>query len=304
MRLLLVLIIILYFEPLLTDKNFVKEKLPPPYFVNSKAKKIETASADQVTHNTETEKGSISFDPVPLTPPIPDNGKPLLSLVLDDCGGSLKLAKRVASLDLALTWAILPNLSFTKATVNLVRTHSIPFLLHLPMQAYADGNERKEYLIGEGMSEEEITKTMRGILTDFPSAFGVNNHRGSRATADSILMLNVMRILKKNGLFFLDSNTSSKSVAYKQALSEGVPSLKNGFFLDNEASLDKIAGQFSQAMRLAKRRGSLVAICHLRPVTVEYLEKYAQLPSASRDVELVTLPQMWLHVDALKQAEK
>ena len=304
MRLLLALVLVLCFEPFSTDKNFVNGEFPSPQFLNSsKAKKIEAVSAEPPPHITETEKDPISLDPMPLALPIPNNGKPLLSLVLDDCGGNLKLAKRVASLDLALTWAILPNLSFTKATVNLLRAHSIPFLLHLPMQAYADGNERKEYLIGEGMSEEEVRKTIEEILPDFPSAFGVNNHRGSKATEDPVLMLNVMRVLKKNGLFFLDSSTSSKSIADKKALSEGVHALKNGFFLDNEANLDKIASQFSQAIRLAKRRGSLIAICHLRPVTVEYLEKYAQLPSASRDVELVTLPQMWLHVNALKQAK-
>jgi hypothetical protein len=33
-----------------------------------------------------------------------------------------------------------------------------------------------------------------------------------------------------------------------------VPALKNGFFLDNDADLDKITERFAQASRLAKKR--------------------------------------------------
>ena len=305
MRLLLALLIIFYFEPSLYDQKFVDEKSPSlPFFKDGKTEEIETDSQDQTVSTAATEKDPTSLEPNPLTPPASKKEKPLLSLVMDDCGGNLKLAKRVIRLDLPITWAILPNLSHTKATVDLVRARSIPFLLHLPMQAYVDGNERKEYLIGEGMSEADITKTVANLLADFPSVFGVNNHRGSKATSDSAVMLPVMVTLKKKGLFFLDSNTSSKSVAYKKAIDLGVPALKNGFFLDNDADLDKITERFAQASRLAKKRGVLVVICHLRPTTVEFLERYAQTPSASRDVELVTLPQMWQHVNALRREKK
>ena len=302
---LLSLLIIFYFEPSLFVRKFVDEKLPFTSRLNgSKTSKDESRSKDQVVSILESEDVPVSLEPTPSVPLIPKKEKPLLSLVMDDCGGNLKLAKRVIRLDLPITWAILPNLSHTKATVDLVRARSIPFLLHLPMQAYVDGNERKEYLIGEGMSEAEITKTVANLLVDFPSVFGVNNHRGSKATSDPAVMLPVMVTLRKKGLFFLDSNTSSKSVAYKKAIDLGVRALKNGFFLDNDADLDKITERFAQASRLAKKRGVLVVICHLRPTTVGFLERYAQTPSASRDVELVTLPQMWQHVNALRREKK
>ena len=302
---LLSLLILFHFEPSLFVQKFIDEKPPSASRLNDrKTSKDASRSKDQVVIILESKDIPVSLEPTPSVPFILKKEKPLLSLVIDDCGGNLKLAKRVARLDLPLTWAILPNLTHTKATVNLAREQSIPFLLHLPMQAYVDGSARKEYLIGEGMSDEEIKKTIGEILPDFPSAFGVNNHRGSRATADPAVMSSVMVLLKKKGLFFLDSNTSPKSVAYKKAIDLGVPALKNGFFLDNDADLDKITERFAQASRLAKKRGVLVVICHLRPTTVEFLERYAQIPSASRNVELVTLPQMWQYVNALRQEKK
>ena len=88
-------------------------------------------------------------------------------------------------------------------------------------------------------------------------------------------MRSVMKVLKARNLFFLDSATSSNSVAYRIAVENGLNSAKNEAFLDNVLDVKEIASQFENAVKEArskKTKKNLVAICHLRPETVNFLE--------------------------------
>ena len=48
-----------------------------------------------------------------------DEGRPLLAIIVDDGGDQLKLTRRVAALDLPLTWAIMPNCKYTGKTAAI-----------------------------------------------------------------------------------------------------------------------------------------------------------------------------------------
>ncbi|MDR1510282.1 MAG: divergent polysaccharide deacetylase family protein, partial [Synergistaceae bacterium] len=39
--------------------------------------------------------------------------------MLDDCGANMELARRVSSLDLPITWAIIPNLRHSSETAEI-----------------------------------------------------------------------------------------------------------------------------------------------------------------------------------------
>jgi polysaccharide deacetylase 2 family uncharacterized protein YibQ len=52
----------------------------------------------------------------------------------------------------------------------------------------------------------------------------------------------------------------------------GLKSGRRQVFLDNEQNETYILGQLNQAVRLAKRTGSAIAICHPHPVTIKTLE--------------------------------
>ena len=52
------------------------------------------------------------------------------------------------------------------------------------------------------------------MLETVPHAAGVNNHQGSRATADAALMAELMPALRQRGLFFIDSRTTAATVAH------------------------------------------------------------------------------------------
>ena len=216
--------------------------------------------------------------------------RPLLAIVVDDGGNSLEMAKRVGSLALPLTWAILPYTRYANETAVIADNAGIPYLLHLPMQAEID-KDSKEYLVGEGMDRRKIEDVTAKALDSLPSPIGINNHRGSLATSKRDIMFPIIDILKERDLVFLDSRTSGKSVAYQAAEAAGIRAFKNGGFLDGTPDKDSIRARFKQVIKTTQKKKHMIVICHFRPDTILFLEKlneeYTELP-----VRLVTLPEM------------
>lgn len=216
--------------------------------------------------------------------------RPILAIVVDDGGNALDMAKKVASFDLPMTWAILPYTKYAGETAAIAGKTGIPYLLHLPMQAEID-KDPKEYLVGEGMDRNRIKDVTVKALNSLPSPIGINNHRGSLATSKWDIMVPIIDVLKERELLFLDSRTSGKSVAYDVAKAAGITALRNRGFLDGTPDKDSIKARFDQVVKTTLKRGDMIVICHFRPATLLFLEKlnkeYTKLP-----VRLVTLPEM------------
>ena len=58
----------------------------------------------------------------------------------------------------------------------------------------------------------------------------------------------VLKVLKQQGLFFVDSSTYSKSIGDQVARSMGVPTARNNIFLDNSSDEDDIIAKIWQAV--------------------------------------------------------
>ncbi|MDY9920914.1 MAG: divergent polysaccharide deacetylase family protein [Synergistota bacterium] len=224
-------------------------------------------------------------------PPKKTPGKrPILAIVVDDGGNAIDMAKKVASFDLPLTWAILPYTRYAEETADIADKAGIPYLLHLPMQAEID-KDSKEYLVGEGMDRDRIRDVTVKALNSLPSPIGINNHRGSLATSKWDIMVPIIDVLKERKLLFLDSRTSGKSIAYDAAKAADIIALRNRGFLDGTPDKDSIRARFDQIVKTTLKSGDMIVICHFRPATLLFLEKlnkeYTKLP-----VRLVTLPEM------------
>ncbi len=233
---------------------------------------------------------------------VPVSYRPRLALVVDDGGNAMDLAKRVTALNFPMTWAILPYSNFSKTTAELADSKGIPYLLHLPMQAEID-KDGGPYLIGRDMSRDKIRKITSDALKTMPNAIGISNHRGSLATADKDIIVPVIDELKSRGLIFLDSRTSSESVAYDVARASGITAFRNRGFLDGTPNKDAIEAKFNEAVKQAVKRKDMILICHFRPSTVLFLEKlnmkYMDLP-----VRLVTLSEMADLLSKVKHEEE
>jgi polysaccharide deacetylase 2 family uncharacterized protein YibQ len=92
----------------------------------------------------------------------------------------------------------------------------------------------------------------------------MNNHMGSKATADPALMSVVMRWLKREGKFYVDSRTTAGTVGPRLASEVGVPFLQRDVFIDVDRSAAEIDAAFSKGVAEARARGSAVLIGHVQ----------------------------------------
>ena len=199
----------------------------------------------------------------------------------------------------AVTISFLPRTPYAARLAREAHAWGKEVMLHLPMDSL---HERP---LGPGgltqaMSREEFLATLRDDIAAIPYVHGINNHMGSRMTTDGTRMLWLMSELRAHeGLFFVDSRTSSQSVAGPLAVNNGIPSSRRDIFLDNVREPAAIARQFQRLVATARRHGSAIGIGHPYPATLEVLEHY--LPQvAQQGVQLVPVSQ----VIALQQAQR
>ena len=207
-------------------------------------------------------------------PKPPKSGRPRVAIVIDDFGYSRSgVAAKLIALDLPLSISILPGLPHSRRMLDRARAAGRCTLLHLPMEA--EHEEKADAVpVTTAMSDREVAALVDRYLDSLPGVAGVNNHQGSRATADPRVMRAVIEVLRRRGLFFLDSLTSSKSVAYNTARELGVPSAKNTLFLDDDTEdTHAVEERLHQLVALARTNGSAIGICHPHRWTFEALER-------------------------------
>ncbi|MDO4988128.1 MAG: divergent polysaccharide deacetylase family protein [Synergistes sp.] len=222
---------------------------------------------------------------------IKEHGKPKMVIVVDDGGVNLKFAHRLAALDIPLTWAIMPYMAYTADIIEVAKKNAIPFIVHLPMKVRSD-KDSSDYIIGDGMTYNEVREKTKAALDSMHGAVGLNNHRGSMATTDRELMKPVMDELYARGLLFLDSRVIGGSVAYNVAKETGIPALKNNGFLDNVADESVIWSYYRNAAAIAvKKNKTVIVICHFRPHTIAFLEELNKVYKQQK-VSFVTLPEL------------
>jgi uncharacterized protein len=194
-----------------------------------------------------------------------------LAIIIDDLGDDRAAAKAVLALEFPLTLSVLPHQPYSSEIAEEAARRGDQVLLHLPMESQ-DPRARPETVeLRRGMSQKQVEMALSGMLATVPHAVGVNNHEGSRATADPVLMGALMPALRQRGLFFIDSRTTAATVAYDIAERSGVRSASRKVFLDDTPSLNYIESQIELAGRDAIRDGSAVAIGHPRPATIAAL---------------------------------
>jgi len=200
-----------------------------------------------------------------------------IALVVDDLGRNVEDVSTLARLGVPITYAVLPFESETPAVVAALHRQGAEFLCHLPMQPKNGENPGPGALL-YGMDRAALQKATANALAAVPGASGVNNHMGSRLSADERSMRAVLEVLALRGLYFLDSRTSPESVGYRVASQMGVPAAERQVFLDSDMRPEMVREQFLRTLEVAKKRGSAIAIGHPHPATLAVLA--AEVPLA------------------------
>jgi len=213
---------------------------------------------------------------------------PEIALIFDDLGESLRPLKAIYALDIPVTVAVIPDLRFSKNVAYSAHRHGFSVLIHLPLEPKEKKNERAPYrFIGAALSRQEQSRLLRYYLNYLRIAIGFNNHMGSRATEDREFMGFILTEAKRRGLLFIDSRTSSQSVAYEVAVDLGMVCDYNEAFLDYSKDKNEIRQRLHELLVTAKRKGKIIVIAHPRPETFEVLEE--EIPRIEGEVNFVTL---------------
>jgi polysaccharide deacetylase 2 family uncharacterized protein YibQ len=204
-----------------------------------------------------------------------------LALIVDDCGQWLQTERAFIALPIPLTLSILPGVRYTSLIATEAAQAGKGVMLHLPMEpvSHLDPGPGK---ITTEMSDQQIDARVRSDLAQVPLARGVNNHEGSKATADMRVMRDVASVLVEHGkLFFVDSRTGADSVAAQAARAAGLPAASRDVFLDDRENVAYTEGQLREAAEIARRTGSAIAIGHPRETTLEAVR--AMIPQLQAD---------------------
>ena len=224
----------------------------------------------------------------PPAPVVKEHKSPKIAIVVDDFGYSKNNIDEFLGLKQQVTISILPEQRYTREIAGLAKARGFEVILHLPLESNREDVVEETDTIRTGMSEKEILLHLKKELDEVPGADGVNNHMGSKATADTAVMTPMLRYLKSRNLYFLDSLTSGNSVCTDAARSVGVGCARRDIFLDNSNNTAAIEKQLEDLKIMAFKRGSAIAICHDRKNTAAVLEKV--LPEMEKEgIEFVRL---------------
>jgi uncharacterized protein len=151
------------------------------------------------------------------------------------------------------------------------------------------------------LSAEEIRHRFENYRQRVPYAVGANNHMGSAFTQNREKMAVVIEQLRQSKMFFVDSRTSSQSVAVEVARAGGVPVASRDVFLDNVRDVNAIARQIHKLVRIAVKSGNALGICHPYPQTLAALQREADY-IRSQGVQVVFASQLTLRRETVLQS--
>ena len=215
----------------------------------------------------------------------------VIGLIIDDLGDRLTDGRRAIALPGAVTYAILPQTTYSTRLATLAHTAGKEIMLHQPMEAM-NGKTMGPGGIDSHMSRGTLITMLSANLDSVPHARGVNNHMGSLLSRQPEHMAWLMEALRAyGGLYFVDSATTSNTIAQRVAAEYKVPNTRRNIFLDHLRETPAILRQFVRLVEQARSTGVSLAIAHPYPETLEVLEKV--LPHLDEfGVELVTVSEL------------
>ena len=207
----------------------------------------------------------VSAAVIPAQPPVAGS----IVLIIDDLGYEGQPIDRAMRLDPDINFAILPNGNRASEFAQLLNGRGFEILCHLPMEPLGDASPGENAIL-TSMADEEIARLVRQNIQAVPYARGVNNHMGSRATADRRVMSSVLKSLPE-GMYFVDSRTDGRSVAERVAREMKVQTAARHVFLDDVRTASAVRRQVAMLASIARERGIAIGIGHPHQVTVDVL---------------------------------
>lgn len=232
-------------------------------------------------------KKEIPAPPKPLKqPPLEKKQLPLVAIIIDDLGYDKKIAESLIELNAEFTFSILPHSPFQDSIARLSNSQGLEIMLHLPMEPieYPHVNPGPGTLL-TAMTPDQLIDQLKKNLDAVPHVKGVNNHMGSKMTAESNQMYQIFSILKKKNLYFIDSRTTAQTLCKPSARLLQIPFAQRDVFIDHRQEPRFIRKQLKELIKIARRNGYAVGIGHPHSSTYKVLRE--MLPELKKAVQLV-----------------
>ena len=254
------------------DVNFTAANSAPENSINSTAQSHVSSGTDDLSKSPRKA--------------LPAGSRAKLAIIIDDVGTD-EQAQKIAALPVRVTPSIFPPEYQRKDTRSLARGFE-HYAIHLPMEASSAKNNSATLRASDNY--EKLNGVIAKLRADFPNAKFINNHTGSKFTADERAMQNLLRAMNEHGFLFIDSRTSPATKAKAAMNGLGMRYVHRDVFLDNQNSVAAVRKKLREAVALAKKQGYAIAIGHPKSSTLRALANSADILG---EVDLVYLDEIY-----------
>lgn len=230
---------------------------------------------DEIAFDTENivDEPPIEVEKVPPEPLPPLRG--IIGLIIDDFGyRNDDVSKGFLDIPAKLTFAVIPGHEHSRSFSKNAVSAGYEVIVHMPMENIGKTFGEEEFVLMNYFQDNELVRRVKEALGHIPEANGLNNHQGSRATETPRLMRLLAGVLKDENKFFIDSRTTTNTLAEETMRQFDVPTNRRNIFLDNELDEEKIYAQLIQLTDVAERKGIAIGIGHVKPQTLAVLKKH------------------------------
>ena len=240
----------------------------PPVVINEEESKTQELSEVHDYQHSIRESGKPARPNEVVRKKYPEGTTPKLAIIIDDVSFPWQ-TRSIKEIPYKVTPSFFPPTKGHPETVRL--SHEFEFaMIHLPMESKNYSSPEPDTLNAVD-SSEVIAKRIKRIKEWFPELVYYNNHTGGSYTADYNAMDRLVKILKENGLVFVDSRTVGNSKAPEITKKYDMFLYSRDVFLDNSLDKNLIRTQLREAVVKAKKHGYAIAIGHPHKNTLEVL---------------------------------
>ena len=204
-----------------------------------------------------------------------NKNKAKLLIIIDDVSHRYQL-NFIKNLPFKVTPSIFPPTKMNMHSYKLARGLK-HFMVHLPLESHSRQMNTIYKLIRTSYTQKQINSRIKEIRRLFPNAKYINNHTGSKFSANYKASKRLYKSLLANGFKFVDSRTSIHTKFPKLAKEFHKRYLKSDLFIDNTINVNSIKREIRKGVALAKRRGYAVVIGHPHPQTFKALKELSPL---------------------------
>ena len=208
--------------------------------------------------------------------------KGVIAIIIDDFGyRNDYVTDGFLALEADLTYAVIPGHEHSYFFSEKAKLAGFEVIVHMPMENTGKTYGEEQFVLKTDMDVETIQRRVINAFNQIPSAIGMNNHQGSKASADQRIMSTIARVLKDKNKFFVDSRTTVETIGETTMKIFDVPTASRNVFLDNDDDEEKITVQLMKLVKKSEEKGIAIGIGHVKPKTLNVLKKH--IPKLQKD---------------------